>query len=534
MPIAPIGQLDKFGIITDRLAYNLPPNAFSFGRNVRFRDGGVEKVDGDTPVYGSPRHAPLWGFPVTIDSGTLWIYVNLTEATATDGTNHNDVTRVDGGGTPVPYNAAASIPWSGGYFNRLPVLNNGIDVPQMWSPISINDKLQDLANWPSTLRARVLRPFKNFLFALDVSESGTRFRDIVRWSDQADPGAAPSSWDHTDPTNLAGRVPLVDGSDQLIDALPLGNGLVIYKDNTTWLAQFVGGAFVFNFRQIFSDVGMLAPRCAVRFKNRHLVLSQDDLYVHAGGPPWQSVIDGRRRREFFRAVDLSKRHNIFLVPDYSNAEVWVCFPEEGSTYATRALVWNWKSGTFGDRDLDQLAHAHWGIVNPQETLSWDSDTETWDESSEPWDTVTATSKRYLVQLSAEAGDEKFLQLKNGLRTFDGQPFQSVIERTGLAIAGQNQEGNPVVDLGSVKFVRAIYPRISVQPPGTTLKFQVGAQMQPESSIKWTAPQTFDPTALNRIPVTLSGRYLSFRLVSDTDVSWRLEGVDFDLERMSKF
>ena len=49
--VQPITDLDQFGVIYDRPAASLPPNAFSDALNVRFRDGTVRKMMGEVNLF---------------------------------------------------------------------------------------------------------------------------------------------------------------------------------------------------------------------------------------------------------------------------------------------------------------------------------------------------------------------------------------------------------------------------------------------------------------------------------------------------
>ena len=49
--VQPITDLDQYGIIYDRPAASLPPNAFSDALNVRFRDGTVRKMMGEVNIF---------------------------------------------------------------------------------------------------------------------------------------------------------------------------------------------------------------------------------------------------------------------------------------------------------------------------------------------------------------------------------------------------------------------------------------------------------------------------------------------------
>ena len=49
--VTPISQVDQYGLIFDRPAPSLPPNAFSDGKNVRFRDGTIRKMQGELNIF---------------------------------------------------------------------------------------------------------------------------------------------------------------------------------------------------------------------------------------------------------------------------------------------------------------------------------------------------------------------------------------------------------------------------------------------------------------------------------------------------
>lgn len=102
----------------------------------------------------------------------------------------------------------------------------------------------------------------------------------MRWSGAADPDSLPSTWDYTDPTNDAGQIPLSDSPGAVIDALELGDSLIIYKQRATYQMSYIGGNDIFGFQKIFPTTGMLAARCGCAIDNYHFVVTTDDVIVH--------------------------------------------------------------------------------------------------------------------------------------------------------------------------------------------------------------------------------------------------------------
>ena len=94
MPIVPITDVGKVGIIEDIPSYNLPPNAWSGGNNVRFLDNGVKKVDGYGEVMATCPFAPYYIQPYLDSGGTYyWIAYGATDIAVWDGSTWTDVVR---------------------------------------------------------------------------------------------------------------------------------------------------------------------------------------------------------------------------------------------------------------------------------------------------------------------------------------------------------------------------------------------------------------------------------------------------------
>ena len=63
MSLVPITNVGQVGIIQDIPPYNLPPNAWSGGNNVRFLDNGVKKIAGYEEVMATCPFAPYYIHP---------------------------------------------------------------------------------------------------------------------------------------------------------------------------------------------------------------------------------------------------------------------------------------------------------------------------------------------------------------------------------------------------------------------------------------------------------------------------------------
>ena len=175
--------------------------------------------------------------------------------------------------------------------NGIAFLNNPNDVPQAWTP-SASNNFDALSNWDANHTCRALRPYKNFLIALDVTKTATRYPHLVMWSDAADPGLVPGSWVPS-ATNRAGEYPLSETDDFVVDGLSLRDTFVVYKQESCWGMQLIGGDNVFRFYRMFDNVGVLGAHCAIEFKRgQHAVFAPDDIVIHDGVTA-RSIVDNR-------------------------------------------------------------------------------------------------------------------------------------------------------------------------------------------------------------------------------------------------
>lgn len=127
-------------------------------------------------------------------------------------------------------------------------------------------------------KAAVVVSWKGVIFLMDVEMDGARFESRVVWSDLNKPysfvpGAA----------SIAGFQDLTYG-ERILNAMPLGDALLIYTNRSIWQVTVVGGDVVFNFRSLYSEpakgAGCLAFRnTLVSTGDTHLYAGLDGIYV---------------------------------------------------------------------------------------------------------------------------------------------------------------------------------------------------------------------------------------------------------------
>lgn len=529
-----IDDLARIGVIRDTPAYMLPPEAWTAVLNMRMVDDGVNSMLGWESTFGTPGVAPHFLMPIRTASTTFWLYTSLTKAYGYDGTTHTDITRAAGGN----YTASNSREWNGCILGGIPVVNNGVDVPQQWATVALATPLTALTNWPAALRAKVVRNFGPFLVALNLTDTGVAKPHRVRWSHPADPGSVPSSWDVTDPTKDAGENDLSDSkAGVIVDGLPLGGTFYIYKEASTWKMRFVGGRRIMDLGDAawLPDTGILAPRCVTVAKKgtMHVVATQDDIIWHNGNTV-QSILSKRYRRALFNEIDTTNYQNCFMFenPDYN--EVWFCYPSSGMTNPNKALVLNYTNEGWAITEADGITFRN-AVVGPVEapgTSLWSDRSDAWDDASDTWSSI---ERRRAV--AAATDDTKFWKL-DSTNTRNGSTFTRRLQREGLALLGRKRSGDWIVDFEVMKFFSRMWPKIQ----GGPVDFRVGTQMLVNGAITWGDYYSFDPTTgevtaplgVTADPLPVSARALAIEWRTTGSVSWRLDGYKIDVQASGMF
>lgn len=345
------------GAVLDVAEYDAPPESFNEVRNARFNSTGAVAFSGHKSVLSPAPITPLWLRVFPPVDFPRWVYADLSKVYVFDD-GHIDISRSGG------YAGNANERWQGEIFSGVGIFNNTIDVPQMWPAFNSATQLADLDNWPTNIRCKALRPFKNYLIAMYLIEDGNDHPFRVRWSHPADPGTVPISWDISNPAYDAGEMEFSETDDYLVDGKTLGESFIVYKQKTAHTMFLTGNSFIFGQRTIISGRGALTRDCVQDIPGGHFVAGLDDIYVHSGQKgSEQSLVEAKVRKWIYNQIDASNYFNCFTVDYKSENEIWFCFPEAGETYATIAMVWNKVTGGIGFRDLQQTPFIWSGQVD---------------------------------------------------------------------------------------------------------------------------------------------------------------------------
>lgn len=539
MPNALVQVTDNMdaGLVIDLPSIKLVPSAWTDTLNMSFDNGVARKAKGHDKVI-TPLIAPYFIMPAPSLEQEFWLYAGLTKVRGFLGATQGDITRVSG-----DYTGGITDRWNGGVFNAIPFINNGKDIPQAWTTIGLANPLVDMPGWPTTQRARVVRAFKAFLVALDVTKAGVQDGRMIKWSTDAPPGSLPGSWDETDATKNAGEFTLSEGSDGLIDCAELRDSNIIYTKRSIWAMEFIGGEFVFRFRKLFADTGLLAQDCMIEFQNRHFVVTQSDIVVH-DGTTVQSVVDARVRRDFFKTLNDSAADLTTVIENPIDNEIWVCYASGTSFNLNRALVWNWKFDSWTKRELPDIRAIGTSVRNPFVSQDiWDLDTGNWDTDTTPWEGEGIDTSALENVLVMSPPDLTGIVLVGNSFTFSGNAYTSYLERRGItlvATAGtdfapirETRQNRILQDPDRHKLGLGIRPIVEANS-GVKLSVRLGSHDTLAGPINWKGPTAFVVGKDKKVDLYPSGKFLALRIEDKGTVDWRLLGYVLEVSPLGRY
>lgn len=506
------------GVNKDLSQHDLPIEAWTDALNVRFLNGSAWSFYGHASVFDETAVVPYHIMQLTVDGVRYWIYCGLEKIYAVTSTagvaTHTNLTPQTAGVDRVLTGAQNT--WTSTMIGGIPIVNPGQGGPPMRWNGKLATRFSNLEFWPTGMVAKVVRSFKGFLVALNVTKGIKNYPYMVKWSNPAVPGDVPSSWDETDKTIEAGESDLAEGNDVIVDGLQLRDSFMIYKERSIWRMDYVSGQNVFNFQQVLGTSGAMNRNCIVEVDGWHFVLAASDVIVHDGQSS-KSVLDRKTRRHLFESIDVNGFGKCFVFKSTFTNEVFVCYPAVGSQTCNRAMVWNFIDQTVSFKEVPDLNHADCGPAPAGLVQTWESDGDSWAADPTEWGgpDFAPDSERVLMAPGSRA-----LYMLDASVAQGGQQVQFYLERRGLSLDAPEQ----------MKLIKGIRPRIYGNK-GQTVMIRVGAQDDPFAEPDWAEPVPFIIGKDVAADCFVSGRYLALRIESGTAFQIRLDSYDVEYELM---
>ncbi len=523
----PIRGLGAVGVITDIDPYSLPINAYTRAKNVRFNEGKVTRAPVFRGISGNLTITPKYAYGVEALTGFDTVVV-------VDDTF--DIFEMVNGSLTQKYNSSLTSdisPVTSTILADVQYINRANTTPIHRVPSASN--FSGLPNWPSGTTTTSMRSYGDFLLALGTVEGGTAFPNRVRFSDPVLANQVPTTWDATDLTNSAGFNDLVQMKTPIVDGATLGSNFLVYSQDQVWMMEFVGGAFIFNFRKLFDDAGVINQNCIQEVEGKHYVFDRDDIYVTDGNTR-HSICDGRVRDYIFSGLDNSKHDKCFVLHNSILEELYFCYHtgDDMAVYAdgdacNRAAVFNYKENLWSFLDLPNVVTGAEANVNSvftyaDATQSYEEFGGSYHDQESPFTRTpllvslagggVANSKVYGIDL-LESGS-----LSQAVDTEVSKPF--FIERVGLDL---DEQGIP---LTGYKVISRLAPQVSTDSSNGQFEFTFGAADTPHATPNYGSAVTFDALTDYKVDARMAGRYLSYKLSTTADKDFNFTGMDVEI------
>ncbi len=516
MPYIPLRKIGAGGIVTDQDPYDLELTQFPNGNNVAFHSGRIGKALGHSvreSLSFSPTAVEGWLYG---GNNTL-VIGSLNKLYRFDGTTVTNVTKTSDG-----TNYSNSPRWQGAQLGTAMLMNNGAQAPQYMLPSG--SRFADLPSWPANLVTQCVKPFNSFLVMTGYEIGSSKRPFTVRWSDEYDPSGIPSSYDITSTTNLSGETTLGGSNGELVDQLTLNNSNIIYAERGVYAMDFIGFPLVFSFREVFSDDGILNRGAVASIPNGHVVVGQNDIYLHDGSQK-RSIVDNKVRRTFFNNLIDTRAVFCQTIPD--TTEVWICYSDadaEDSQSANKALVYNWTSDAFTFIDLPNVRGLT--IADRMDTSgNYANSTATWNASTDYWSNISLGTQANNIKVFAADSYDNKIRMMNDTNGLSGSVMPAYLEATKIdldQVLGQSTR--------NIKQLKGIMPQME----GTgTVRVEVGISDGPQDGVRWQVDKTFSVESDHKIDLRTSGRYFALRISSESASDfWRLTGLDIDVQEVA--
>lgn len=395
-------DLISAGFFSDISPDAIPKGGFSQCHNAHIFANKMTKTGGTSNISNCPsRSVPGHIMFLSDDTGKIWISAGAGQPPdnqfnpppstvlnfilwSWDGSINVDRTPVGvTSATPIadPWNFTSCI------FSGMAIFNHMQTGPLYLEDIAAANKFKvlpwdDTQDWTAKGNSCYsIGQFKNFLFAMGMIEGGQELPFVVRWSNLADTGGIPNTWDEYDLAAVAGSVALPAEGGKVLCGLPLRDSFLVYSENAIHAFDFVGGQYVFNIRVVSNTIGCISNNAVVNHNGFHYFIDREDLY-RTDGNTIESISQNKVRRALLQSLTPSALDRAFCFSSTVLDEVWFCIPSAGNV-PNYALIFDVPNESFSSADLVEnysMATGYPAVVS----LTWDNYPGSWAAATDAW------------------------------------------------------------------------------------------------------------------------------------------------------
>lgn len=541
-----IANLGQLGLNTDIGKTLLPENVVTLMQNVLPQDNSLVSAPGEYKLFDITIEPVYHSTYVDISNKQWYIVSNGIYVHAYDSTGYvEDITVYDTGSPPAPT-------WSAGFvtftnLNGVLIVNSESNGPFYWPGPAVPEggtpnPLAVMTGWDyDHWRCKQMISHRYGLFALgmtmdDADASGnTYFPYKLRWSNSAQEGSYPTSWDGTDLSLDAGDDILGDTSGIILGGARVRDRLYIIKEDAIYQALRIDGQYIYAINRLQGTIGTTAPHGWCEVQGGLVVFTSTDI-LFFDGQTQVSLTDGKVARGIFENILEGYFASSEVYYHQPTGTLWVGFVSNGIRLS-EAYVYDTEKQTWGQKRLNQIYGFDTAFVTLNvESQAWDDATLIWDSTEYiSWDNgVYQPSVPDIIIYETnglEATDpdfEAWASVVVQFRALDSSdtPIECIAQRSGLLLS-------PAPNRVSVINVWPEMSLLGALDDNVTVKFQLGMQETLEGDTRWSKEFLYNPQTAYKFDPRISGRYLTWRMTTEANVRWKLSAITFEFEDAGK-
>lgn len=365
---------------------------------------------------------------------------------------YNGTSWVDASGYGGYEDSYSTNPWRFAQYGNYTIAVNGVVKPQLLKTSS--DKFVNLGGNPP--KGKFVETVGYFAFMAAPAGQPTQW-----WCSGL---GNPENWT-TDFSSQSANGTLVQTPGEITGMRALGDVIVIYKKNSTYIGQYVGPPYVWAFKAVSTEAGALSNEAIVSIADSHVVLGDDQFYVVNGAGPPQKLETPLTDWLFSGELNRVYESRIIGWWDKRRDIVFWHYPSthnNNSGLLDRWIAWNMQSNSWtrGSMDVEAVTY-----VQSSQTPA-----VTYDQFGQllaHWDDYNTLSYEDPLMVGPTETAQGIFLSDHGCYTLTGTPGDSYFITSDM--------GDPA-DYVMVRRVRPVFSRFPQKPVSVslTLKDNLGA------------------------------------------------------------
>lgn len=326
----------------------------------------------------------------------------------------------------------------------------------------------------------LVTPDSQFAISLGcTNEAGEYDPLLVRWSSQENY----NDWTAS-ATNSAGSNPLGTGS-KIVGGMHSRQATMIWTDTATHTMQYVGPPYIFRFRHVGDNTGLIGVHAYAEFNGIPFWMGDSNFFMFNGGAV--QTLDCTVRRYVYDDINRVNSDKIYAgINSEFNEIIWL-YPSADSLECNRYVAYN-------------PVENYWVYGTGKFT--------TWEDKGIYDNVITGGSDSYIYDNEPE-----------GVYTADGGAMESYIESAAFEIDSGNQ----------MMLIRRLIPDVSISEGGA-VSFTITSKRYPQATEETTkGPYTLAP-GVEKIDFRSRGRQARIKLdcsIAGTD--WKYGSIRLQIQ-----